>query len=175
LDTALPFVEQHCRKLPNLSDVPQPPDPPLAGHTGASLLAAISREMVKAMKTFYGRGPTKAKSYLVDDLLFVVMRGGTLEAEETLLESGEGDMVRAFRQRFENVMAERLIGTIEQLTERKVVTYQSQVLFEPNVVIEMFVFDRPLERVTLEETAQASLPDEQDFRQPEDPPADAPA
>lgn len=138
-----------------MPDVPQPPDPALDGQAGASLLSAISREMVKAMKTYYGRGPTKAKSYLMDDLLFIVMRGGFSEAEQTLLRAGDGDSVRTFRQRFENIMGERLIGTIEQLTGRKVVTYQSQVLFDPDTVVEIFVFDKPLERPAIEETARA--------------------
>jgi uncharacterized protein YbcI len=140
-----------------VTDVPQPPQPLLEGHRGAALLAAISREMVKAMKGFYGRGPTKAKSYLIDDLLIVVMRGGITEAEQTLLDAGEGDAVRAFRQRFENVMGERLIGTVEQLTKRKVVTYQSQVLFDPHTIIEIFLFEKPFERTTIEETARALL------------------
>jgi uncharacterized protein YbcI len=129
---------------------------------GASLLSTISREMVKAMKSFYGRGPTKAKSYLIDDLLFVVMRGGMTEAEQTLLDAGEGDAVRGFRQHFENVMAERLIGTIEQLTERKVVTYQNQVLFDPHTIIEIFLFEKPFERRAIEETARALLADNSD-------------
>jgi uncharacterized protein YbcI len=133
------------------------PDPELNVPEGASLLSAISREMVKAMKTYYGRGPTKAKSYLVDDLLFIVMRGGSTEAEKTMLEAGEHDTVREFRQRFENVMAARLVGTIEQLTERKVVNYQSQVLFDPDVTVEIFVFDRPIERQAAEEIARALL------------------
>lgn len=111
------------------------------------------------MKGFYGRGPTKAKSYLIDDLLFVVMRGGMTEAEQTLLDAGEGDAVRAFRQHFENVMGERLIGTVEQLTERKVVTYQSQVLFDPHTIIEIFLFEKPFGRTTIEETARALLSD----------------
>lgn len=138
-----------------MPDVPQPPEPPLEGQSGASLLSAISREMVKAMKTYYGRGPTKAKSYLMDDLLFIVMRGGITEAEQTLLASGEGAAVRAFRQRFENIMAERLVGTVEQLTERKVLNYQSQVLFDPPMVVEIFLFDKPLARPVIEETARA--------------------
>lgn len=89
------------------------------------------------MKSYFGRGPTKAKSYLVDDLLFVVMRGGMTDAEQTLLDAGEADAVRAFRQHFENVMGDRLIGTIEQLTGREVITYQSQVLFNPYTIIEI--------------------------------------
>lgn len=138
-----------------MADVPQPPD--LESQSGDSLLATISREMVRAMKQYYGRGPTKAKSYLIDDLLFVVMRGGALQAEKTLLEAGLSDAVREFRQKFENVMAEHLTGAVEQLTERKVVTYQSQVLFEPMVIIEIFVFDQPVSRDAIEETAQALL------------------
>jgi uncharacterized protein YbcI len=116
--------------------------------------------MVKAMKSFYGRGPTKAKSYLIDDLLFVVMRGGMTEAEQTLLDAGEGDAVRGFRQHFENVMAKRLIGTVEQLTKRKVVTYQSQVLFDPHTIIEIYLFEKPFERTAIEETARALLADD---------------
>lgn len=140
-----------------MSEVPKPPEPELESQAGENLLAAISREMVKAMKTYYGRGPTKAKSYLLDDLLFVVMRGGTLQSEQTLLDAGFSDTVREFRQKFENVMGERLVGTVEQLTERRVLTYQSQILFDPQVVIEMFVFDQPVSRDAIEQTAQALL------------------
>jgi uncharacterized protein YbcI len=137
--------------------MPEAPEPTLTVHEDESLLSAISREIVTAMKQYYGRGPSRAKSYLIDDLLFVVMRGGITVAEETMLEAGEADTVRAFRQRFENVMAKRLVGTIEQLTERVVVNYQSQVLFDPDVLIEMFVFDKPVKREALEETARAVL------------------
>lgn len=73
-----------------MSEVPKPPEPALERQSGASLLASISREMVKAMKTYYGRGPTKAKSYLMDDLLFIVMREGITQAEETMLSAGKG-------------------------------------------------------------------------------------
>jgi uncharacterized protein YbcI len=140
-----------------MTQLPQPPEPALEGRSGASLLSAISREMVKAMKTYYGRGPTKAKSYLMDDLLFIVMREGITQAEETMLAAGKDDEVHAFRRQFEKIMTERLVGTIEQLTGRKVVAHQSQVLFEPPMVVQVFVFDEPLERQAIEETARALL------------------
>lgn len=138
-----------------MPDVPQPPDPALESQSGASLLSAISREMVKAMKTYYGRGPTKAKSYLMDDLLFIVMREGITQAEQTMLSAGRDDEVQAFRRQFEKIMSERLVGTIEQLTDRKVLAYQSQVIFDPPMVVQVFVFDEPLERPAIEETARA--------------------
>ena len=43
---------------------------------GESLLARISTQVVKAFKEYYGKGPLSAKSYMFDDMLFVVMRGG---------------------------------------------------------------------------------------------------
>jgi uncharacterized protein YbcI len=111
------------------------------GHEDGGLLSRISTEMVRTMKQYYGKGPVSAKSYLVDDLLFVVLREGITQAEQTMLAAGREGMVRHFRQEFENELAEVVIRMIERLTGRRVVTYQSQVLFNPNMNIEIFVFD----------------------------------
>ena len=105
------------------------------------LLSRISNEMVQAQKAFFGKAPTAAKSYILDDMLFVVMRGGFTTAEMTMLEFGHADLVRKFRQIYENQMGDALIGVIEELTGRKILTYQSQVLFDPNIALEVFVFD----------------------------------
>jgi uncharacterized protein YbcI len=111
------------------------------GSEDGSVLQRISTEMVRTMKQYYGKGPVSAKSYLVDDLLFIVMREGFTQAEQTMLDAGRGGTVRNFRQEFENEMAEVLTRMIERITGRRVVTYQSQVLFDPNLTIEIFVFD----------------------------------
>lgn len=124
---------------------------------GGSLLESISREMVRAMKTYLGKGPEQAKSYLMDDLLFIVMRGGATTAEKTMLDAGDETTVRDFRQKFENEMAERLTYMIEQLTGRRVINYQSQVLFDPDIAIEVFVFDKPIAAEAREETAAALM------------------
>ena len=113
-----------------------------AKEEGGALLARISDEFVRIQKRFWGLGPVKAKSYMMDDLLLIVMRGGLTRAEQTMLDFGEDDLVRNFRQSFENEMTERMTDKIEELTGRKVLTYQSQILFRPDVVAELFVFDR---------------------------------
>ena len=127
---------------------------------GQALLAQLSNEMVHAQKEFFGKGPTHAKSYLLDDLLIIVMRGGLTTAEKTMLDFGQTDLVRQFRQLFENEMTGRLTGMVEQLTGRRVATYQSQVMFDPDVVVEMFVFDEPGDRATREATAEGQLADD---------------
>jgi len=129
------------------------------GESGGTLLQQISNAMVQAQKKFFGKGPTSAKSYMVDDLLFIVMRGGFTTAEDTMLEFGQQDMVRSFRQLFENEMTSRLHDMIEDLTGRKVLTYQSQILFNPDVVVEIFLFDSEGGKGTVEATARGQLGD----------------
>jgi uncharacterized protein YbcI len=128
--------------------------------TGGDLLMRISNEMVRAQKKFFGKGPDQAKSYLLDDMLVIVMRGGMTTAEETMLDFGQADMVREFRQLFENEMTGRLTHMIQELTGRKVVNYQSQVMFDPHIVVEMFVFDEPAARKGIEATAEGQLRDD---------------
>ena len=113
-----------------------------AEEQGGALLASISNEFVQMQKEYWGIGPVQAKSYMMDDLLLIVMRGGLTRAEHTMLDLGEPDLVRNFRQTFENKMTQNLTERIERLTGRKVLTYQSQILFGPDLVAELFVFDR---------------------------------
>jgi uncharacterized protein YbcI len=48
---------------------------------------------VALLKEFYGRGPTQAKSYLQDDLVVCILRGGFTRVEETLRAGGRGSAV----------------------------------------------------------------------------------
>ena len=95
---------------------------------------------------------------MLDDMLFVVMRGGLTTAEQTMLRFGRQNMVRQFRQLFENEMTEVLTGLVEQTTGRTVVNYQSQIMFDPDIIVEMFVFGEP-RRDGIEATAEGQLED----------------
>jgi uncharacterized protein YbcI len=77
---------------------------------------------------------------MVDGFRLIVMRGSRTVAESTMLEFGQEDRVRDFRQHFENEMT-RLIEIVEELPGREVLGDQSQVVFEPEVVVELFFFD----------------------------------
>jgi uncharacterized protein YbcI len=127
--------------------------------SGGDLLARLSDEMVRAKKQFFGKGPEQSKSYMFDDLLIVVMRGGLTTAEQTMLRFGQQNMVRQFRQLFEDEMTEVLTGLVEETTGRTVVNYQSQIMFDPDIVVEMFVFDQPRQD-GIGATAEGQLEDE---------------
>ncbi len=50
---------------------------------------------------------------------------------------------------------------VEKLTGRKVINYQSQVMFDPDLVVEMFVFDSAGQAGDRAATAQGQLHDDQ--------------
>ena len=112
---------------------------------GRSVNAEISNAMVGLKKEFYGRGPTKAKTYVNDNFVFCVLEGGLTRNEETLLAAGEHDLVRQYRLRFQEVMAEPTTSAIERITGRTVIGYHSQIVFEPEFGFEIFVLDAPPE------------------------------
>ena len=113
---------------------------------GGELLSAISTRIVAMLREHYGRGPMKAKTYALDDIIVCVLRGSGFTAiEKTMMDSGEPDRVVAMREDFQRVMAARYKGMIEELTERKVVAFISQAHVEPDITLEVFFVDRPLE------------------------------
>ena len=116
---------------------------PLAG---GQLLAQISTTIVGILRDHYGRGPMKAKTYAIDDIVVCVMRGsGFTPLEQTIMDSGEPQRVIDMREDFQRVMANRYRDAIEELTGRKVRAFLSQAHVDPDITMEIFFMDGPLE------------------------------
>lgn len=103
------------------------------------VLTAISDGMVALLKEFYGRGPTRAKSYYQDDLVVCVLRGGFTRVEQTLLEGGRGPAVIQQRMEFQEVMRARFAEVIERATGRPVIGFMSGNQQQPDLMCEVFV------------------------------------
>jgi uncharacterized protein YbcI len=103
------------------------------------VLSAISDGMVSLLKEFYGRGPTRAKSYYEDDLVVCVLRGGFSRVEQTLLDGGRGAAVIQQRMEFQDVMRERFDAVIEDATGRRVIGFMSGNQQQPDMMCEVFI------------------------------------
>jgi len=103
------------------------------------VLTAISNGMVALLKEFYGRGPTRTKSYYEDDLVVCLLRGGFSRVEETLLDGGRGDAVIQQRMEFQEVMRERFASVIEEATGRHVIGFMSGNQQAPDIMCEVFI------------------------------------
>ena len=108
---------------------------------GGPQRTALANAMVGMKKRYYGRGPTAAKAWLLDEYVFVAMEGGLTRNEETLLEAGREDLVRNYRLAFQEAMGPITTSAVEEILGRKVVAYHSQIVFDPTRSFEIFVLE----------------------------------
>ena len=101
----------------------------------------ISNGLVALLREFYGRGPERTRTYVSDDLVVCLLRGGFTRVEQTLLESGYGGDVIRQRMVFQEVMRERFEEVVEKATGRKVVGFMSGNQQDPDMICEVFVLE----------------------------------
>jgi uncharacterized protein YbcI len=114
------------------------PDHKKQSHGAA--LASLTNGVVQLLSESYGRGPTKAKSYLLDDRYAIcVLEDGMTTAERTLTECGHGDLVRQVRLTFQGLTADAFKATAAEALGRPVLGYHSQISLNPDRSFEFFV------------------------------------
>jgi uncharacterized protein YbcI len=101
--------------------------------------ATIARQIVRLQAEYYGKGPTKARTYITEDLVVVVLEETFTRAEKTLVERGEADAIQDIRRRFQQQMAAEFISVVEQATGRQVRAFLSDTAIEHDVSVETFL------------------------------------
>jgi uncharacterized protein YbcI len=134
-----------------------PADTSTTERSHGDVLTAISDGMVALLKEFYGRGPTRAKSYYADDLVVCVLRGGFSRVEQTLLEGGRGPAVIHQRMEFQELMRQRFEAVIVEATGRPVIGFMSGNQQHPDMMCEVFIL-APTDLLDPEEIASSSPP-----------------
>lgn len=133
--------------MPEASNPPPPvrdPSPAPFDAARTSPLLEISNAIVALHKRYYGKGPTSAKTYLVGELVVVLLKGGYTQVERTLHHEGHTDAVMAQRRAFQEAMRERFRRVVEDATGREVVAVMSGNHLEPDLSCETFVLgDEP--------------------------------
>jgi len=127
-----------------------------ASPSGGELLSAISTRIVGLLREHYGRGPMKAKTYVLDDLVVCVLRDGFIPIEETMMQSGKQDQVLEMRRDFQKMMGLRYKEVVEELTGRRVTAFLSQAHIEPDLTLEIFLLETPLEGFGAVELTEAT-------------------
>lgn len=113
------------------------------GHRGGSLIAAISRDVVRVHSEFYGRGPTKAKTVWRDEIIVCVLEDIFTKAEKMLVSGGRFEDVRSHRTAFQDQVEPIFRASIETITGRQVKSFLSQTS-KDGVASEVFVLGGPI-------------------------------
>lgn len=97
--------------------------------------------MVGLYRRFYGRGPTRARTVMVEDVVMCRMFDPFTTAERTLLDRDRRADVARVRHAFQEAMREEFVEIIERLVGRKVVAFLSDVHIDPDMLVELFFLE----------------------------------
>lgn len=116
------------------------------GYGNGSVSSRISNMMVGLFTEYTGRGPTKARTYMQEDLISIVLRETLTKAERRLVDCGHLENVRRTRRLFQDVMRDDVVAGVEQITGRKVAAFLSDNHIDPDVAVETILLrPRPTE------------------------------
>src|SRR3954451_5783150 len=99
----------------------------------------ISSEIVRLQAEYYGKGPTRAKTHILEDVVVVVLEESFTRAEKTLAERGEREAIQHIRRRFQQQMKESFSSVVEQATGRRVRVFLSETDIDHDVSVEVFL------------------------------------
>ncbi len=125
---------------------------------GGSLTAAISNAMVRVLHEYTGRGPTRVRTSIRDDIVTVLMHETLIKAEQKLIEDGKVDMVLEMRRCIQRTMRDDLVRTLEEITGRRVLAFMSDNHVAPDLAIEVFVLEPAGQNGSAGEGARADAP-----------------
>jgi uncharacterized protein YbcI len=109
---------------------------------GNSVAARISTAAVQLLHEYTGRGPTKAKTMIQDDLVTILLAHTLTKGERKLADNGHGDRVMQLRHDFQLVMRDDLVEIVEGELDRKVIAFMSQNHIDPDLAVEVFVLEQ---------------------------------
>jgi uncharacterized protein YbcI len=115
-------------------------DPPLR-HDPGSVASEISREVVRLHARLFGRGPTRAKTYLEDEYVLCILEDVFTPAEHTLIGAGREDQVHATRSAFQTAVEGDFVTIVEIATGRKVRCFISEVHVGAGIAAELFLLE----------------------------------
>jgi uncharacterized protein YbcI len=111
------------------------------GSPRGEVLASISTGLVRLHSRYYGKGPTKAKTYLVNDTVVCILRGGFTTVERTLIDEGNVEAVYQIRRSFQQAMEVQFTTVVQEAIGRRVIAYMSQIHQDPDLAVEIFVLE----------------------------------
>lgn len=114
-----------------------------------ALEAQISEAVIKFEKEYMGRGPLETKTYIVDDMILVRLKGVLTQAEYQLAKTAENskgrDLIKQVRIELLEKGRPLLEAVIEAITKGKVVSLHTDISTATGERIILFTLEKPLD------------------------------
>lgn len=101
----------------------------------------VGNMVTRLHREHYGRGATTTRTLYQRNKLVSFLDDIYTPLERTLIDAGHESSVKDTRQLFQVTMRDRFCAEVERITGRKVVAFMSQVHFDPDMAVEIFVLE----------------------------------
>lgn len=110
------------------------------------LEAEISGAVIKYQRDIIGRGPEDARTYIINDMVVLRLKGVLTVEERHLCSTDRGrQVVKQMRQILRETFAAEVENIIAKLTGCQVISSHSDVSTKTGERVEIFILDRNLE------------------------------
>ena len=101
----------------------------------------ISTAVVQLLHEYTGRGPTKAKTSINEEVVTVLLADTLTKGERKLVDNGLSDRVLQLRHYYQLTMRDDLVAIVERQLGRAVIAFMSQNHIDPDLAVEVFVLE----------------------------------
>ena len=115
--------------------------------TQGQMEGEISEAVIRFEKEYMGRGPVETKTYLVDDMVFVRLKGVMTPAEHQLASSedsrGGRELIKQVRRELLEKGRPLLEAVVQDVTSRKVLSLHTDISTITGERVIVFTLDAP--------------------------------
>jgi uncharacterized protein YbcI len=111
----------------------------------SSVEDAISQELGKIHSDSYGIGAREIHTIVRGDFVFVIMDIELLKAEQVVMDTGRGELVKGMRGQFQEAIESTFSAAVERSTGRRVIAFLSDTHLDPSFSVEMFRLGPPVD------------------------------
>lgn len=108
---------------------------------GSSLQVAISNAIVGFLREYTGRGPTKARTSIRDNVVVIMLEQTLTKGEQVLVKKGRTEQVLTLRHEYQEAMRDESTAKVAELTGRNVIAFMSANHVNPDLASEIYVLD----------------------------------
>lgn len=101
--------------------------------------SAISNLVVRTVSGYTGRGPTRARTFILEDMVTVVLEDNLTKAEQHLVQAGLDEQIDSLRLSFKKTISEELIAGVEAILGREIRAYLTANHLRPDIAVETFI------------------------------------
>jgi uncharacterized protein YbcI len=103
--------------------------------------------MIRFEKDYFGRGPVEARTYVLQDMILVRLRGVLTPAEQQLAESREGMlMIKDMRRQLFETARPHLVEIVRQITSARMISMHTDMSTSTGERIVVLIVDSDLSK-----------------------------